>query len=83
MIVSNADPAKTYLDLIGEKYLTHKLITKLNETTYSCSSLILFLSVSMDVKKLGMDSGNIWIIPPQKVKTAFQKFLFHFNIVTL
>ena len=75
MIVSNADPAKTYLDLIGEKYLTHKLITKLNETTYSCTSLILFLSVSMDVKKLGMDSGNIWIVPNKNMDEVYDNMM--------
>jgi len=59
-VISNADPAITYFDLIGKEHLNKKLLKKLNKTTYSCTSLMLFLTVDMDVKKAGLDSGNIW-----------------------
>lgn len=62
-IISNADPAKTYLGLVGKEYLSSKLVTRLAKTTYSCTSLILFLTVDMDVRKAGIDSGNIWLMP--------------------
>ena len=59
-VISNADPDITYRTLIGEKNLSSKLIKKLNRTKYSCTSLMLFLTVDMDVRKAGLDSGNIW-----------------------
>ena len=62
-IISNADLAITYLDLIGKENLSNKLLKKLNKTKYSCTSLMLFLTVDMDVKKAGLDSGNIWLVP--------------------
>ena len=62
-IISNADPAITYLDLIGEEHLSKKLLKKLKKTKYSCTSLMLFLTVDMDVKMAGLDSGNIWLVP--------------------
>ncbi|GAA3598249.1 NAD(P)/FAD-dependent oxidoreductase [Flavivirga amylovorans] len=62
-VISNADPEITYKKLIGEDYLSKKLKKKLNKTTYSCTSLMLFLTVDMDVTKAGIDSGNIWRIP--------------------
>jgi len=61
-IISNADPGKTFMDLIGEKNLSQKLRDKLNKTKYSISSLILFLVVDMDVQKAGLDTGNIWVL---------------------
>jgi all-trans-retinol 13,14-reductase len=62
-IVSNADPGITYKKLIGETYLSQKMKRKLAKTKYSCTSLMLFLTVDMDVKKAGLDSGNIWKFP--------------------
>jgi all-trans-retinol 13,14-reductase len=60
-IISNADPEKTFRGMIGEQYLSKKLISKLNKTQYSLSSLMLFLTVDMDVREFGIDSGNIWM----------------------
>ena len=62
-IISNTDPGKTYLELVGKKYLSQKLAQKLFKTKYSCTSLMLFLTVEMDVRAAGLDSGNIWMMP--------------------
>ena len=61
-IVSNADPSITYLNLIGKEYLSKGLVKKLEKTKYSVTSLILFLTLDMDVTKFGIDSGNIWMM---------------------
>ncbi len=37
-IISNADPDITYKKLIGEQYLSKKMLKKLKKTTYSCTS---------------------------------------------
>lgn len=62
-IVSNADPGITYLNLVGKENLSSKLQKKLSKTKYSCTSLMLFLTVDMDLRKAGLDSGNIWLMP--------------------
>ena len=62
-IVSNADIGITYNNLIGRENLSPKLRKKLEKTIYSCTSLMLFLTVDMDVKASGLDSGNIWMMP--------------------
>ena len=74
-ILSNADPHKTYVDLIGKDYLSEKLITKLDETKYSCTSIMLFLTVNMDVKKAGLDSGNIWVMPNENMDNVYSKMM--------
>ncbi len=61
-IISNADPGITYLKLIGASNLSPGLLKKLSKTKYSCTSLMLFLTVDMDVRKAGLDSGNLWIM---------------------
>jgi len=71
-VISNADPGITYLKLIGKENLSNKLIKKLNKTKYSCSSLMLFLTVDMDVKKAGLDSGNIWLMPNRDMDDLFK-----------
>lgn len=62
-IISNADVGITYNNLIGRENLSDKLQKKLQKTIYSCTSLMLFLTVDMDVRKAGLDSGNIWMMP--------------------
>lgn len=59
-VISNADPSTTYLNLVGKENLSSKLLKKLSKTKYSVTSLMLFLTLDMDVKKAGFDSGNIW-----------------------
>jgi all-trans-retinol 13,14-reductase len=61
-IISNADPSVTYLDLVGKNHLSSSLIRKLANTKYSITSLILFLTLDLDVTKAGLDSGNIWLL---------------------
>ncbi len=74
-IVSNADPYKTYVELIGKNYLSEKLNKKLEATRYSCTSLILFLKVDVDVRKLGVDSGNIWFMPNKDIDTVYGEMM--------
>ena len=61
-IISNADPTATY-KMLGTNNLSNKLQTKLGKTRYSVTSLMFFLTVDMDVRKAGLDSGNIWMMP--------------------
>ena len=71
-IISNADPGITYQKLIGEKYLSNSLKKKLSKTKYSCTSLMLFLTVDMDVTKFGIDSGNIWQMPNEDMDDLYK-----------
>ncbi len=71
-IISNADPGITYFNLVGKENLSKKLVKKLNKTKYSCTSLMLFLIVDMDVKKAGLDSGNIWLMPDKSADDFYE-----------
>jgi all-trans-retinol 13,14-reductase len=71
-VVSNADPTTTYLQLVGKENLSKKLLEKLDKTTYSVTSLILFLTVDMDVRAAGMDSGNIWMLRNQDLDDLYK-----------
>jgi all-trans-retinol 13,14-reductase len=62
-IISNADPTVTFNKLIGAENLSKKLNEKLAKTNYSLTSLMFFLTIDMDLKAAGLDSGNIWKMP--------------------
>jgi all-trans-retinol 13,14-reductase len=79
-IVSNADPATTYLKLIGKENISKKLQKKLTKTKYSVTSLILFLTLDVDVTKFGIDSGNIWMFEDEDIDKHF-KTLTETNIL--
>ncbi len=59
-VVSNADPAVTFGRLVGMDRLSPKLQRKLSNTRYSTSGLSLSLVVDLDLRSIGLDSGNYW-----------------------
>jgi phytoene desaturase len=74
-IVSNADPSITYLNLIGKEHLSKGLVKKLEKTRYSVTSLILFLTLDMDVTQFGIDSGNIWMMKDENDDANFDELM--------
>ena len=70
-IISNADPAATY-KMAGHQNLSAKLLKKLHATRYSVTSLMFFISVDMDVRKAGLDSGNIWFMPDKDMDGIYE-----------
>ncbi len=70
-VLSNADPSTTYLKLLGKEHISKSLQKKLDKTKYSVSSLILFLTLEMDVTKHGVDSGNIWYLRNDNVDEVY------------
>jgi phytoene dehydrogenase-like protein len=71
-IISNADPSTTFLNLVGRDNISARLANKLSKTKYSTTSLILFLTLDMDVTKSGIDSGNIWMLRDHDLDKVFQ-----------
>jgi all-trans-retinol 13,14-reductase len=74
-IISNADPSITYLNLIGKNNLSKGLVKKLEKTKYSVTSLILFLTLDMDVTQFGIDSGNIWMMKDENDDANFEDLM--------
>ncbi len=70
-VVSNADPSTTY-KLVGHENLSAKLVKKLDATRYSVTSLMFFITVDMDVRKAGLDSGNIWFMPDKDMDQIYE-----------
>lgn len=76
-IVSNADPSITYLNLVGASHLSKALVKKLDKTKYSVTSLILFLTLDMDVTPFRIDSGNIWMMKDENGDQNFKDLMTH------
>jgi all-trans-retinol 13,14-reductase len=74
-VVSNADPSITYLNLIGKSHLSKGLVKKLEKTKYSVTSLILFLTLDIDVTQFGIDSGNIWMMKDENDDANFEDLM--------
>ncbi len=69
-IISNADPTATY-EMVGVENLSKKLKSRLAKTKYSVTSLLFFLTVNTDVRKMGLDSGNIWMMPDRDMDDLY------------
>ena len=71
LVISNADPAATY-KMVGHEKLSPKLLKKLEATRYSVTSLMFFISVDMDIREAGIDSGNIWFMPDKDMDEIYE-----------
>jgi len=60
VIISNADPEVTCGRLIGRDKLSPRLKRKVDSVQYSTSCLSLFFATDMDLRRQGLDSGNMW-----------------------
>lgn len=71
-VISNTDPGKTF-DMVGAACLSRKLQEKLSKTRYSLTSLMFFITVDMDLRAAGMDSGNIWLMPDRDMDEIYDE----------
>jgi len=60
VVISNADPAVTFGELVGPEHTPSRVARRLRKTTWSVSALSLFFAVDMDIRAAGLDSGNVW-----------------------
>lgn len=60
VVISNADPEVTFGKLIGKEKLSPRLKRKVDSVRYSTSCLSLFFATDMDLRREGLDSGNMW-----------------------
>lgn len=74
-IISNADPHKTYLEMVGKEHLSKSILKKLSGTHYSVSALNLFLVVEKDLRQYGMDSGNMWYSSVPNLDQVYDRFM--------
>ena len=74
-IVSNADPSKTYLDMVGSEFLNGSIRKRMNQITYSVASLNMFLILKGDIREFGLDSGNIWYAAHQDLNGVYKELM--------
>ncbi|MDX1611080.1 MAG: NAD(P)/FAD-dependent oxidoreductase, partial [Candidatus Thermoplasmatota archaeon] len=72
VVVSNADPHVTLEQLIGREHLDWRTRRKLDQATYSVSALSLFFAVDMDLRSMGLDSGNYWYYAHEDVDGIYE-----------
>ncbi|MEO6489064.1 MAG: NAD(P)/FAD-dependent oxidoreductase [Ferruginibacter sp.] len=71
-IISNTDPSNTF-KMVGAENLSEKLLAKLAKTRYSVTSLMFFITVDMDLRQAGLDSGNIWFMPDRDIDDLYHE----------
>ena len=60
VVLSNADPAVTFGQLVPREQVPLSIRTRLNATHWSLSALSLFMAFDGDPRAYGLDSGNLW-----------------------
>jgi len=71
-IISNADAAYTYRELVGTASLPRRLRDKTQKTRYSVGSICLFIGTDLDITRAGMSDANIWHYPSVDIDRAYE-----------
>jgi phytoene dehydrogenase-like protein len=74
-VVSNADPHVTFGRLIDKEHQSPWTRLRLRYIKYSGSALSLFAAVDMDLRKAGLDSGNVWYYEDAHVDSIYRRGL--------
>jgi phytoene dehydrogenase-like protein len=71
-VISNADPDVTLRRLVGTEHLSTVERLRLSRMEWSVSAISLFCATDLDLRALGMDSGNYWYFRDGDVEGTYQ-----------
>lgn len=74
-VISNADAARTYQDLVGEEHLPFLLRHKTAKMRLSVASICIFFGTDMDLAKAGMTDANLWVYPTTDLDRFYEPIL--------
>ncbi|CAN93509.1 putative phytoene dehydrogenase [Sorangium cellulosum So ce56] len=70
-VISNADAAVTYLELMDAESVPARTRNKAEHTRPSLGSLTLFLGTSLDLATAGMTDANVWHLSSHAIDRAY------------
>jgi phytoene dehydrogenase-like protein len=74
-VISNADPEITLGKLVGAEHLSRAERFRLARTKWSVSAISLFCATDLDLRALGLDSGNYWLFRDGDVERTYTRGL--------
>jgi phytoene dehydrogenase-like protein len=74
-VISNADPDVTLRRLVGVEHLSRLDRLRLGRTKWSVSAISLFCATDLDLRGLGLDSGNYWYFREGDVEGTYRQGL--------
>ena len=74
-VISNADPDVTLRRLVGPEHLSRIERLRLSRMRWSVSAISLFCATDLDLRSLGLDSGNYWYFRDGDVEGTYRKGL--------
>jgi len=79
VVISNADPKKTLLEMLDGNALPPRWTSRLRKAQYSLSSFQVYLGVKLDLERLGLKAANYWLCPSYDFEKVYQ-YLFQGGI---
>jgi phytoene dehydrogenase-like protein len=80
VVVSNADPDVTFKKLLGVEHLSPFERLRLRRSKWSVSAVSLFMATDLDLRSLGLDSGNYWYFRGGDVEGTYSKGLTSWGV---
>jgi len=71
LVVSNADAKRTFLEMVGEQYLSSELAQRVKEYRMALPLFIIYLAMEVDPSELGFAATNLFLMPAYDLEEQY------------
>jgi len=71
LVVSNADAKRTFLDMVGEQYLSQGLVERVKDYRMALPLFVIYLAMEVDPSELGLPATNVYLVPDYDLEEQY------------
>jgi all-trans-retinol 13,14-reductase len=72
LVVSNADAKRTFLEMVGEQYLSQGLVERVKDYRMSLPLFVIYLAMEVDPSELGLPATNLYLTPAYDLEEQYE-----------
>jgi phytoene dehydrogenase-like protein len=71
LVVSNADAKRTFLEMVGEQYLSQALVERVKDYRMALPLFVVYLAMEVDPSGLGLPATNLYLVPAYDLEEQY------------
>lgn len=71
LVVSNADAKRTFLEMVGEQYLSQALVERVQAYRMALPLFVIYLAMEVDPSELGYPATNLALLPAYNMEEQY------------
>ena len=71
LVISNADAKRTFLEMVGEQYLSQGLVERIKDYRMALPLFVIYLAMEVDPSELGLGATNLYLVPAYDLEEQY------------